>query len=42
VGAAEGARFIEEHIIQVAKIAFDDFAATDVDRASNRRALGLD
>lgn len=40
-GAAEGAPFIESHLISVPKKAFDDFAgaATDADR--NRRILGL-
>ncbi len=42
VGAAEGARFIQEHIIQVAERSFDDFAASGVDRETNRRVLGLD
>lgn len=40
-GAEEGAPFIEAHIIQVAKRAFDDFAASGVDAAMNRRMLGL-
>jgi sugar phosphate isomerase/epimerase len=42
VGAAEGADFIRASIIEVAKTAFDDFAASGVDQAANRRALGLD
>ncbi|MCP4244596.1 MAG: sugar phosphate isomerase/epimerase, partial [bacterium] len=42
VGAAEGAQFIKDHIIEVSKTSFDDFAASGADRASNRRALGLD
>ncbi len=40
-GAAEGAPFIESHIIQVAARAFDDFAASGADEAANRRMLGL-
>ena len=40
-GAKEGAAFIESHIIQVAGRAFDDFAASGVDRAANRQLLGL-
>jgi len=42
VGAAEGAEFIADHIIEVAKHSFDDFAASGVDAAMNRRVLGLD
>jgi len=40
-GAAEGAPFIERHIIEVAARAFDDFAASGVDMAANRKLLGL-
>ncbi|RYF78194.1 MAG: sugar phosphate isomerase/epimerase, partial [Comamonadaceae bacterium] len=40
-GAREGAQFIADHIIRVADRAFDDFAAGGVDRAGNRRMLGL-
>ncbi len=40
-GAAEGAPFIARHIIQAAKRAFDDFAASGVDHATNRRVLGI-
>jgi len=40
-GAREGAPFIREHIIRVTERAFDDFAASGVDRAANRRLLGL-
>jgi sugar phosphate isomerase/epimerase len=40
-GAAEGAPFLEGHIIEVAKRAFDDFAASGVDVATNKRILGL-
>lgn len=41
-GAAEGAPFIEQHIIQVTEKAFDDFADGGTDEAANRRMLGLD
>jgi sugar phosphate isomerase/epimerase len=41
-GAAEGAPFIESHMIQAASSAFDDFAAGAKDSASNRRILGID
>ncbi|MGA1599907.1 MAG: sugar phosphate isomerase/epimerase family protein [bacterium] len=41
-GAAEGAPFIEQHIIQVTEKAFDDFADSGTDEAANRRMLGLD
>ncbi|TAE59259.1 MAG: sugar phosphate isomerase/epimerase [Bacteroidetes bacterium] len=40
-GAAEGAPFIENHIIQVAKRAFDDFADSGMDLEANRRILGI-
>jgi sugar phosphate isomerase/epimerase len=40
-GAAEGAPFIGRHIIAAADRAFDDFAGAGVDRATNRRLLGL-
>jgi sugar phosphate isomerase/epimerase len=40
-GAKEGAAFILSHIIQVAGRAFDDFAASGVDQAANRKLLGL-
>jgi sugar phosphate isomerase/epimerase len=42
-GAAEGAAFIDAHIIQVTERAFDDFAGSDsgTDDAANRRMLGL-
>ena len=41
-GAREGADFIRDHIIRVTDRAFDDFAASGVDEAANRRLLGLD
>ena len=40
-GAAEGARFIKDHIIRVTEKAFDDFAGTGADEAFNRKVLGL-
>lgn len=40
-GAAEGAPFIASHIIRVTERAFDDFAASGVDKAANRKMLGL-
>ncbi len=41
-GAAEGAPFIAKHLIEKTEIAFDDFANSDQDTASNRQILGLD
>ncbi len=41
-GAAEGAPFIADHIIEVTKVAFDDFASSEQDNDSNRKILGLD
>ncbi|MGQ9371144.1 sugar phosphate isomerase/epimerase family protein [Azospirillum sp. ST 5-10] len=40
-GAAEGAAFIDHHIIRVTEKAFDDFAGTGTDLAANRRILGI-
>lgn len=40
-GAAEGARFIREHIIHVAEHAFDDFAGSAVDQHQINHLLGL-
>ena len=40
-GAKEGASFISDHIIRVTDRAFDDFAASSIDRAENRQILGL-
>lgn len=40
-GAAEGAHFIADHIIQVTEKAFDDFAGGTTDRKALRRMLGL-
>jgi sugar phosphate isomerase/epimerase len=41
-GAAEGAPFIERHMIRAATSAFDDFAASGTDVAANRRILGIE
>ena len=42
VGAAEGAAFVKQHIIEVASRRFDDFAGGDGDAAErNRQFLGL-
>jgi sugar phosphate isomerase/epimerase len=40
-GAAEGAPFIESHLIQVTEKAFDDFAGGASDAAKVKRLLGL-
>ena len=40
-GAAEGAPFIRDHLIEVATRSFDDFAASGTDEQANRRMLGL-
>lgn len=40
-GAAEGAPFIEDHIIRVTDKAFDDFAGQKPDTNLNRKILGL-
>ncbi len=40
-GAAEGAPFIQDHLITVTDKAFDDFAGQAPDAALNRRILGL-
>jgi len=40
-GAREGAPFIKDHIIRVTERAFDEFAASGVDAAANRKLLGL-
>ncbi|UMA66815.1 sugar phosphate isomerase/epimerase (plasmid) [Roseivivax marinus] len=41
-GAREGAAFTRDHIIRVTDRAFDDFAGTDTDDATNRKLLGLE
>jgi len=40
-GAAEGAPFIQDHIIRVTEKAFDDFAGGATDKERNRKILGL-
>ena len=40
-GAAEGAPFIANHIIEAAEVAFDDFAGGQTDTEQNKRILGL-
>ena len=40
-GAREGAPFIRDHIIRVTERAFDDFAGSGADAATNRRLLCL-
>lgn len=39
-GAAEGARFIADHVIRVSERAFDDFVKSDADPSLNRAILG--
>ncbi|KQZ80807.1 AP endonuclease [Mesorhizobium sp. Root157] len=41
-GAAEGAPFIESHIIRVTEKAFDDFAGGTTDRAALRKMMGIE
>jgi sugar phosphate isomerase/epimerase len=40
-GAAEGAIFIQDHIIRVTERAFDDFAGSGADELGNKKLLGL-
>jgi sugar phosphate isomerase/epimerase len=40
-GAAEGAPFIQRHIVQTASTTFDDFASSGTDQKTNRKMLGL-
>jgi sugar phosphate isomerase/epimerase len=40
-GAREGAAFITDHIIRATDRAFDDFSGAGMDRAANRKLLGL-
>jgi len=40
--ARNGAKFITDHIIEVTDRAFDDFAATGANQATNMKLLGLD
>ncbi len=41
VGAAEGAKFVRDHIIRVTDRAFDDFAGGGADAGRNRKILGI-
>ena len=41
-GAAEGAPFIQRHMIRPATSSFDDFAASKPDAAANRKILGIE
>ncbi len=41
-GAAEGAPFIDHHIIRVTEKAFDDFAGGKSDRAALRKMMGIE
>ena len=41
-GAAEGAPFIQLHIIRVTERAFDDFAGAKPDRAALRKVMGIE
>ena len=41
VGAAEGAKFIQNNIIKVTEKAFDDFANTGSDELFNKKILGI-
>ena len=41
-GAAEGAPFIDAHMIRTTDRAFDDFASSGANESANRRILGLD
>ena len=41
-GAAEGARFIRDHIIGVSTRAFDDFVKSEADRGLNRIMIGAE
>ncbi len=41
-GAAEGAPYIQRHIIEAASSSFDDFASSGADQEANRLMLGLD
>ena len=41
-GAAEGAPFIEHHIIRLTEKAFDDFAGAATDKAALRKMMGIE
>lgn len=40
-GAAEGVKFIKDHIIKVTERAFDDFASAGKDQRLNKKVLGI-
>ena len=40
-GAEEGAKFINDHIIDVTEKAFDDFADSGMDKETNKKLLGI-
>ena len=40
-GAQEGAKFIDQHIIDVTEKAFDDFADSGMDKETNKKLLGI-
>ena len=40
-GAKEGAKFIADHIIEVTKKSFDDFAGAEIDKDQIKKILGL-
>ncbi|MDO9306484.1 MAG: sugar phosphate isomerase/epimerase, partial [Mesorhizobium sp.] len=40
-GAAEGAPFIDSHIIRVTERAFDDFAGAKPDKGALRKLMGI-
>ncbi len=40
-GAREGAPFIQKHIIEATKKAFDDFAGADIDKEKLKKILGI-
>ena len=41
-GAKEGAKFIQDHIIDVTEKAFDDFADSGMDLETNKKLLGIE
>jgi hypothetical protein len=40
-GAREGAKFIQEHIIEATEKTFDDFAGAAIDKTVLRKILGI-
>ena len=40
-GAREGAKFIQDHIIEATTKTFDDFAGADIDEQKLKNILGL-